>query len=145
MPDDAYAFWRDSAARDHLRGPGLDLGEPWDCSEVTRDDLPIAGRIIALRRDDGVAATTYRTRTYEREGDGDGSQVWAEYGAAAWRDLDACRAPFGAITADAAAVGADRTRVLVPETARHVSGAARAGAELSGEPDLVFGTDPTGR
>lgn len=142
-PDDAYARWVDSHARDHLGGIGLDLTESWACSEVTRETLADAERVLAVG-DDGVRAVTYRTRIYERENDDGTDQTWAEYGVGAWVDLDACRNLWAAVARDAAAVGADRTRVLIPETTRHVSDAARAGADVSDEPDFVLRADLTG-
>ena len=49
-----------------------------------------------------------------------------------------------AIARDAAAAGADRARVLVPETPRHVSDAARARVPFVDEPDFVLERDLTG-
>lgn len=142
-PDDAYAAWSDSRARDHLGGIGLDLEESWACSEVTRDTLADAERVLAVG-DGGVRAVSYRTRTYEWEADEGEPETWAEYGVGAWADLDACRDLWAAVARDAAGAGADRTRVLIPESARHVSDAARAGAEVSEEPDFVLRADLTG-
>ena len=76
-------------------------------------------------------------RYYEREQDGE-NEHWAEYGVGAWDDLDAARALFDAICTDAAELGADRTRTLIPETPRHVSDVAAARVAVSGEPDFVF-------
>ncbi|WP_049898679.1 GNAT family N-acetyltransferase [Halococcus agarilyticus] len=91
----------------------------------------------ADREDDGTRAMAHRVRDYERETDG-GIEQWAEYGVGAWTDLGAARALFRAISADAAAVGADRTRVLVPETPRHVSDAAAAHVAMGENPDFVL-------
>lgn len=74
-----------------------------------------------------------------------GTVKWAEYGVGSWTDLDAARTLFAAISADAASIGADRTRVLVPETVRHVSDAAAARVEISDEPDFVLAADLTTR
>jgi hypothetical protein len=89
----------------------------------------------------------YRSRTYERpdEDEDDDPERWAEYGAAGWADVDSARSLFGAIAADAASVGADRTRVLIPETVWHVSDAAYARVEVSEEPDFVLAADLTDR
>ena len=43
-----------------------------------------------------------------------------------------------AVGDDAAAVDADRTRPLLPETPRHVTEAAAAGVELADHPDFVL-------
>ncbi|RQG98834.1 GNAT family N-acetyltransferase [Natrarchaeobius oligotrophus] len=120
---------------------------------------------------DGLAGAAYRSRTYERtvtpdEDGGEGNATatgsesdgeiesesasdseterWAEYGVGAWDDVEAARALFAAVARDAAALGADGTRVLIPETARFVSDASYAGASLSEEPDFVFGIDLSG-
>jgi len=140
-PDDAHAHWSGSDAHAHLGGLGLDLGESWALSRADRGTWHDAERVLAVGRP--VRAATYRSRTYERDGDA-GTETWAEYGVGAWADLDACRDLLAAVARDAAAVGADRTRVLVPETARHVSDAARAGAALADDPDFVLGADLTG-
>ena len=77
----------------------------------------------------GTSGLSFRARTYERDGD-DGVETWVEYGVATWEDVPAARALFVAIAADAAALGADRVRVAIPETARFVSDAAYAGVRL---------------
>jgi GNAT superfamily N-acetyltransferase len=51
---------------------------------------------------------------------------------------------FAAVARDAAGVGADRTRVLVPETPRHVSDAAFTRAGISDEPDFVLAKELAG-
>lgn len=101
--------------------------------------------MLALQDEAGTRATTYRTRTVERETEAGGTETWAEYGAGCWTDADACRALFAAIAADAAALGADRTRVVVPETARHVSDAALVRTDLSDYGDFVTAADLTAR
>jgi len=139
-PDDAYAFWRRSPAAAHLNGLSLDHAESWALSEATR--VGFAGAEAALAVGEPVRATAVRARTYERDGE-EGPETWAEYGAAAWADLDACRDLQAAVARDAAAAGADRVRVLVPETARHCVESASAGARLSEEPDFVLERDLT--
>ena len=141
-PDD----WTDSAAREHLAGLALDTEESWALSELTRENLQHAADETSVFAvvDDGMRGAAYRTRTYERESDGeetDETEQWAEYGIGAWADLSAARSLFAAISADAAAVGADRTRVLIPETPQYVSDAAWLRAGISEEPDFVLEAD----
>lgn len=146
-PDAAYACWQDSDARDHLRGLALDRSESWACSELTRETLDAAaadGGVLSVTRPGdpgtgGTVATTFRVRDYERD-----DERWAEYGVAAWDDPVALSDLAAAIAADAAEQGADRTRVLVPETPRHVTEAAGAGIRVSDEPDFVLAADLSG-
>jgi len=149
-PAAAWSFWTGSDARTHLRGLGLDPDETWACSEVTRERFERAAEETALFAvvDGGTRGAGYRTRTYEREGDGtDGPQRWAEYGLGAWTDGDvaAARALHRAIAADAAALDADRTRVLIPETVGWVSDAAACRVRVSDEPDFVMRADLSDR
>ncbi|WP_435077427.1 GNAT family N-acetyltransferase [Halococcus sp. AFM35] len=139
-PDDAWGFWQRSEARNALGGLALDRNESWAVSELTRERLRRAAdetRVFAVQGADGTRGMAHRVRDYEREQDGK-SERWAEYGVGAWADLDAARALFDAISADAAKLDADRTRVLIPETPRHVSDAAAARIAVSGEPDFVL-------
>ena len=151
-PNAAWACWTDSDARDHLRGLALDPDEPWACSELTRDRLAAAAaddRLIAVG-DDGVAGFAVRARTAERPGgdggdaDSDDPERIAEYGVAAWRDVDAAGALYAAVATDAAAVDADATRVLIPETAEHVSDTGASRVAVAAEPDFVMRADLTG-
>jgi hypothetical protein len=50
-----------------------------------------------------------------------------------------------AVSVDAAACDADRTRVLIPELPRPVSNVALLRAALADYPDFVFAADLTGR
>ncbi len=146
-PAAAWRYWTDSPAREHLAGLGLDMDESWALSEVTRDRLRRASdeqRTFAVH-DEGVRAMAYRTRTYDRPDDDDGTETWAEYGAAGWADVECARSLFAAIAADAADLGADRTRVLVPETVWHVSDVAYTRTDISDEPDFVLAADLTDR
>ncbi|EMA46792.1 GNAT family N-acetyltransferase [Halococcus saccharolyticus] len=140
-PDAAWSFWRRSDAQRALSGLALDDDESWAMSELTREGLHRAAdetRVFAVRReDDGTRAMAHRVRDYERETEGE-IKHWTEYGVGAWTDLGAARALFRAISADAAAVGADRVRVLVPETPRHVSDVAAAHVDLGENPDFVL-------
>ncbi|GAB3698828.1 GNAT family N-acetyltransferase [Halorubrum pallidum] len=146
-PNAAWAFWTDSDARDHLRGLELDPGESWACSELTRDRLAAAaaeGRLIAVA-DDALAGVTVRTRVADRPGESDGdAERIAEYGVAAWRDADAAGALYDAVAADAASAGADAARVLIPETAEHVSDTGANRVAVAAEPDFVMRADLTG-
>lgn len=153
-PDAAYAYWTDSDARDHLGGLALDSEETWACSELTRETLHRTAeetRVFAVQRRGGfpggsakagagTRAASVRVRDYERETD-DGTVKQVEYGVAAWDDVDALRELLAAISRDAAEVGADDVRVLVPETPRHVTDAAYAGAGVADEPDFVLAMD----
>jgi GNAT superfamily N-acetyltransferase len=139
-PDAAWSYWQRSVARDSLAGLALDMDESWAISELTRERLRRAADETEVFTVCGAGSTrgmAYRVRDYERERDGK-SERWAEYGVGAWANLDAARALFDAISTDAAELGADRTRVLIPETPRHVSDVAAARVAVSGEPDFVF-------
>ncbi|WP_353635395.1 GNAT family N-acetyltransferase [Halobacterium sp. NMX12-1] len=144
-PHAAWQFWQDSAAREHLRGLALDTEESWALSELTRERLAAAADRDALQvvQDEaGTRGFAFRSRTYEREEDGE-DQTWAEYGVGAWADQSACASLLDAIAADAASVGADRTRVLIPETAAAVSDVAVTRTEIGEEPDFVMAADLT--
>jgi GNAT superfamily N-acetyltransferase len=145
-PDAAWTFWTDSDAREHLGGLGLDMDETWAMRELTRGVLERAAdetALLGVTDEDGTHGVSYRTRTVEREEDGE-TETWAEYGVAAWDDLDAAEQLLAAISADAATCGADRTRVLIPETARYVSDGAYLRVNISEEPDFVLAADLTG-
>ncbi len=142
-PDAAWTCWRASPARTHLRGLALAPEEPWALRELTPETLARAGADgrLAVVRDGGSRGFAYRVRESERAaGDGE-PERWAEYGVAAWTDPDACGSLLAAVARDAASVGADRTRVLVPETVGAVSDAALSGATLADEPDYVLELD----
>jgi GNAT superfamily N-acetyltransferase len=162
-PDAAWSYWQRSDARDALGGLALDSEESWAVSTLARTDLREAAeetRVFTVRKE-GTRGLAYRTRDYEREvtpdedGKGEGTdeesgatpktERFAEYGVGAWANVEAARLLFEAIAADAAAIGADRTRVLIPETPRHVSDAAFCRIETSPEPDFVFEADLTNR
>jgi len=145
-PNAAWAFWRDSDARDHLRGLALDPDEPWACSALTRERLATAAdedRLLAVGSADALTGFAVRTRVAEREADGETTRT-ATYGAAAWRDVDAAGALYDAIAADAAAVDADAVRVLIPETVEHVSDTGANRVPVAAEPDFVMAADLTG-
>ncbi|MFB6270877.1 MAG: N-acetyltransferase family protein [Halobacterium sp.] len=146
-PDAAWRHWQASDAADVLDGLALDRGETYALSELTIGDLRAASedeRVVTVE-DDGTRAMTFRTREYKRDGD-DGEPVqYVEYGVASWADVDAARALFAAIEEDAAARGADATRVMIPESARHVSDAAYVRAQPQDEPKFVLACDLTDR
>ncbi|MFP8956032.1 GNAT family N-acetyltransferase [Natrialbaceae archaeon A-CW3] len=144
----AWRYWTASTARDHLQGLALDLEESWALRELTRSDLETVANetaVFTVDRADGVAGMSYRNRTYERQTDDGDIDLWVEYGVSAWEDVDAARSLFAAIARDAAALEADRTRVLIPETVGAVSDASFAGAPISEEPDFVLGVDLSAR
>lgn len=141
-PDPAWSFWQAARAARTLDGLALDDGVPWSLSELDRADLRRAAdeeALLTVERD-RVVAMAPRVRVTDR---GTDDATWAEYGVAAWRDLEAAADLAGAIARDAAAAGADRTRVLVPETPRAVSDLAAARVELAAEPDFVQRVDLT--
>ncbi|MHC3438500.1 N-acetyltransferase family protein [Natrialbaceae archaeon A-gly3] len=148
--EDSTAAWRyftDSDAREHLRGLTLDLEGSWAMSELTRADLEERAEneaVFAVIGDRGLSGMTYRTRTFDRETD-DGEETVAEYGIGAWDDLETARSVLAAVSRDAAALEADRTRVLIPETAGYVADAAYACGDVSEEPDFVLEVDLTAR
>jgi hypothetical protein len=142
-PDAAWRFWTASDARDHLREFALDDDESWALSQLTRDHLRAAADDDGLLvvQDDGTKGFAHRVREYERdtgdgedegdgEQDGDGgtesdesdggdeTETWVEYGVGAWEDLSSANALLAAVARAAADRGADRTRVLIPETVR---------------------------
>jgi len=149
-PGVAWRAWADSDARQRLRGLALDLEESWAMRELTPDLLAAAAdgadgtSVLAVRREEGAVGCAYRTRTFEREGDDGADRLHAEYGVGAWADRAAGRELLAAVARDAAAVGADRTRVLIPEDPRHVMEASNLRAEVGEEPDFVNAADLTG-
>lgn len=150
-PTAAWRYWTHSDARTHLSGLGLAPETSWAVRELTRADFERFAdetAVFAVEGEAGLAGAAYRLRTFERDVEdesGDSrTETWAEYGVAAWDDAAAARSLFAAIARDAAACGADETRVLLPETARSISDAAYAGVDLAAEPDFVLGIDLTG-
>ncbi|KAB1193605.1 GNAT family N-acetyltransferase [Haloferax sp. MBLA0076] len=141
--DAAWAFWTGSEMRTQLSGLALDANESWAVSELTRSRLHDAAaddRLFVVG-DDRVRGFTYRNRTYSRELDDEGEVTWAEYAVAAWNDEDACTALIDAVRRDAASVGADRTRVLVPEGVQWVSDVSVARSDVAEQPTFVMEAD----
>jgi len=153
-PTAAWRYWTHSDAREQLSGLGLALEESWAIREITRTDFERCAdesAVFAVEREDGLAGAAYRSRVFDRDGERTDSsnedsptETWAEYGVAAWDDTAACRSLFAAIARDAAACGADTTRVLLPETARFVTDVPFAGVDIAADPDFVLGIDLTG-
>jgi len=136
-PNAAWRFWTDSDARSELSGLALATDESWAVSELTRDrflDLAETGTVLAV-----VGETVRGVTVYRGTGDRDGTVV-CEYAVAAWADTEAATELFGAIRADAAQRGADRTRVLVPQTPQYVSDVAVTRVPLSDRSVYVFRT-----
>jgi len=152
-PAAAWRYWTESDAREHLRGLVADDEESWALRELTRDDLERAAEddgAIAVQTADGTIAMAVRSRIDTRPaetatGAADSEERVAVYGATAWDDLEACAALISAIAADAAAIGADDTKVVIPETARHVSDVAACRVEIGEEPDFVLAADLSGQ
>jgi len=143
-PDTAWTYWSGSAPREQLGGLALDMDESWALRELTHDMLERAAEETALLTvvdRSGTSAMSYRTRSFERENDDGETECWAEYGVGAWKDTAAGRQLLQQIAADAASCDADRTRVLIPETARYVSDGAYLRAEIAQEPDFVLAAD----
>lgn len=143
-----WRFWRDSEACQKLRGLALNFEESWSLTELTRDDFRRAADADGLFvvQDDGTKGMAVHNRTYDRPADDDEeaeTHHWAEYAVGAWADEDAARSLFDAIAADAAARGADKTRLLIPETVEYVSDTALARVSFSEEPDFVLAADLT--
>ncbi|MFP8952116.1 GNAT family N-acetyltransferase [Natrialbaceae archaeon A-arb3/5] len=152
----AWRYWTHCDARTHLSGLGLAPEALWAMRELTRTDFEEFAdetAVFAVHSDDGLAGAAYRTQTFERSvtaADGDvedstestksmRTETWAEYGVGAWDDVESAQALFAAISRDAASLGVDGTRVLIPETARDVSDAAAVGVSVADEPDFVLG------
>lgn len=144
-PAAAWSYWARSEARDVLGGLALDGDHTWAVSELTRERLhAVAERERAFAvADDGTRGMALRVRTTERA-TGDGTETLAEYAVGTWADGDAAAALFTAIRDDAAALGVDATRVLVPESPRHVAEVAAARAGFSEHADFVLEADLTG-
>jgi len=146
-PAAAWTAWQRSAGREHLANLTLADDESWALAELTRERLHAAAdaeRVLAVVGDDGVRGMTVRVREAEHETGAGQTERYAEYGVGVWTDLDAARALFAAVSRDAADLGVDRTRVLIPETGRHVSDVAAARVGFSDEPDFVLEADLLG-
>ncbi len=141
-PDAAWQYWTDSDARTALAGLALDLDRTWALSELTRERLHGLAdeQAVFAVRGDGTRGMAARVRETVDPG---ADERLAEYAVGAWADADAARALFAAVRADAAALDADGTRVLIPETPRHVAEAAAVRADVADWPDFVLSADLT--
>lgn len=145
--DAAWAFWTDADARTALGGVTLDDEEPWAVSALTREHLHAvaeAGRLFVVTSG-GTRGFSYRNRTVTHGGeDSEGGETTvAEYAVGAWSDSAAAAALLAAVARDAATVGADETRVFVPEGIRWAGDIAGSGAGLAEEPSFVTAADLT--
>jgi RimJ/RimL family protein N-acetyltransferase len=144
-PDVAWSFWVGSDAYDALSGLSLTTERSWALSRLTRaafGRIADEQRVVAVESDRGARGAAYRTRTYEREEEGN-TLTWAEYGLGVWSDLAGARAVLSTVARDAAALGADRTRVLVPETPRTVTDTAYLRVDVDERPEFVLEADLT--
>jgi hypothetical protein len=142
-PSAAWSAFRGSDADRRLAGVGLALEVSWARAELPRERFARADATFVVADAERARGTTYRTRTFERESDDGESERWAEYGVGSWDDHESFRSLIAAVARDAAELGVDRTRMLLPETPRHVSDAAYARVELSEDSDFVFERDLT--
>ena len=148
-PDAAWAYWSGCEARDQLRGLALDMDHGWALRDLTREMLARAATesaLLTVTDETGTTGLSYRSRLFEADTEDDGAETEtvAEYGVAAWEGVDAGGELLDKIAADAADCGADRTRVLIPETPDYVSDGAYLKAEIATEPDFVLAADLTG-
>jgi len=138
----AWSYWTASDARSHLSGLALDPDRAWTLSELTRERLyRLADEesVFAVTAD-GTVGMACRTATRPEPS---GVGTLAEYAVGAWDDREAAAALFDAIRADAGDLGVEGTRVLIPETPRHVAEAAAVRADLADWPDFVLAVDLT--
>ncbi|QIO23935.1 GNAT family N-acetyltransferase [Haloarcula sp. JP-L23] len=141
-PAAAWSYWTGSEGRGALSGLALDPGQPWALSELTRERLYTLAdeQAVFAVKDDGTSGMAARVReTVDPTAD----ETLAEYALGTWVDADAAASLFDAIRADAAQLDVDGTRVLIPETPRHVAEAAFVRADLADWPDFVLSADLT--
>ncbi|MBX0295157.1 GNAT family N-acetyltransferase [Haloarcula nitratireducens] len=141
-PAAAWSYWTDSDARTALSGLALDPEQTWALSELTRERLHALAdeQAVFTVKGDGTRGMAARVReTVDPTAD----ETLAEYAVGTWTDLDAAAALFEAVRADAADLGVDGTRVLLPETPRHAAEAAAVRASLADWPDFVLSADLT--
>jgi len=139
-PDAAWSYWTESDGRSALSGTALDPDETWALSELTRERLHSLAddQTVFAVKDSGTRGMACRVRTTR---DPTSDDAHAEYAVGVWDGVNAADALFDAIRADAAAVGVESTRVLIPETPRHVAEAAAVRADVSDWPDFVLAAD----
>lgn len=142
-PAAAWSYWARSEARDVLGGLALDGDHAWALSELPRERLHALAereRAFAVKAD-GTHGMAARVRVTGQENDQ--SESLAEYAVGAWENADAADALFAAIRADARVLGVEATRILIPESPRHVAEAAAARTELGEHADFVLEADLT--
>ena len=141
-PDAAWTYWTGSEGRAHLSGLALDTEQAWALSELTRERLHRLAddeAVFTVTGDDTRGMACRIGTTTEATSDG----TLAEYAVGTWADRNAAAALFDAIRADAAGLGVERTRVLIPETPRHVAEAAAVRARPADWPDFVLAAELT--
>lgn len=147
---DPVAAWlarRRGSGADELGGLALSLDESWALHELTPERLDRAaaeGSVMSVHDAGGVRGMAFRSRTYERDPEDGPAETVVEYGLATWEGLGPGATLFDAIAADAAAVGGDRIRVAVPESATLLSEAAMFRAEPADHPEVVMAADLLG-
>ncbi|AUX10171.1 GCN5-related N-acetyltransferase [Halalkaliarchaeum desulfuricum] len=141
----AWTFWGQSEIRTHLCGLAMDDSESWALSELTPEKLQTAAaedRLFTVH-DRGVRGFTYRDRTFERENEDGETEEWALYAVGAWDTSKAAASLFAAVARDAATVGVDNVRVMIPEGVEWISDVAAARVPVAAEPDFVMAADLT--
>jgi len=136
-PGAAWRYWTASEGRTALSGLALDAGRSWALSELTRETLvDLAAEQAVFTVDaDGSQAMGCRVRTTT---DPTGEERLAEYAVGTWDDRTAARALLDAVSADADGLAVDGTRILIPETPRHVATAAALRANPADWPEFVL-------
>lgn len=130
-----------------LAGLTLDWNERWALSRLGSDPLAAAsGQTERIGIEDPttgeLTACSVRIRTCEETNAAGQSERLAEYALTGWHTERAVGPLFEAIGSDAASVGADSARVLLPEKAERLAAAAAARVELSEYHHYVMTTVP---
>ncbi len=130
-----------------LAGLTLDWNERWALSRLGSDPLAAAsGQTERIGIEDPttgeLTACSVRIRTCEETNAAGQSERLAEYALTGWHTERAVGPLFEAIGSDAASVGADSARVLLPEKAERLAAAAAARVELSEYHHYVLTTVP---
>jgi len=130
-----------------LAGLTLDWNERWALSRLGSDPLAAAsGQTERIGIEDPttgeLTACSVRIRTCEETNAAGQSERLAEYALTGWHAEWAVAPLFEAIGSDAASVGADSARVLLPEKAERLAAAAAARVELSEYHHYVMTTVP---
>jgi len=146
----AWAHWQRSWVRGALEGLTLHPEHRWTLATLSRRQLLEASeddRLLTptaesqVDRANGPCSDQHGTgfavctRTHEQPDTAAAGQTVAIYGVAAW---ESCQDLFEAVASDADSRGADRARILVPETARALTAAVEAGGTLGDDPEIVF-------